>query len=141
MAACSKYVKRLRQALKFRKTRFPEEVITLMGKRAKTDRQLDAIIHGVLDVIEPPYCQKSHCSSHTAFAFCGCSLERVPGKCPLNLTYLKNRREREEADFQKRLIIVPEKYLPLSPENEKKIREMHQSEWIRETEKWKIKTP
>lgn len=136
MAACSKYVTRLRQAFKYRKIKFPSEIIDLMGKRAKTDRSIDDIIHGVLKIIEPTNCQKSHCPHHTSYSFCGCSKELVPGHCSLNLAYLKGRREREEAEFKKRLVLVPKKYLPLSPENENKIRTMDKYTWAEESRKW-----
>lgn len=67
-----------------------------MGKRATTDRGLDKIISSILDIIEPPSCHKSHCPHNTAYSFCNCSKNLVPGKCPLNLKYLKDKKERDE---------------------------------------------
>lgn len=86
---------RLRAALEYRKEVMPVGLVNLLAKRATSDGELDSIILSTLQIIEPPFCQKSHCPSHTTYAFCGCSEKLVPGKCPLNLKYLKDRRQRE----------------------------------------------
>lgn len=129
MAACSKYMNRFRKAFEYRGLKVPEEIISYMGKRATSDRSLDAILLGVLNIIEPPYCQKSHCPSHTTFAFCGCSKGLVPGKCKLNLEYLKRKRDREERLLNKRIAKLPDKYLPLSDEIKQKIMAKSETEW------------
>lgn len=136
MAACSKYVNRFRDALQYRNLPFPQDIINYMGKRATSDRELDGIIHRVLQIIEPPYCQKNHCPHHTAFAFCGCSKKLVPGKCKLNLEYLKRKREREEKLLNKRMEAIPGIYLPLSDETKQKIIAMSDNEWQKEVKKF-----
>lgn len=103
MSACSKYVPRFKKALEYRGLSFPKDIIDVMGKRANSDRDLDGIIHSIVSILEPPYCQKTHCPHHTAFAFCGCSLSLVPGKCKLNLDYLKNKKLREEKLLNSRI--------------------------------------
>lgn len=136
MAACSKYMNRFRFALQYRKLPFPSEIINYMGKRATTDRSLDSIILEVLDIIEPPYCQKSHCEFHTAYGFCGCSKNLVPGKCKLNLDYLKRKRDREDKILLVRIQQVPESYLPLSDETKKKILTMKEQDWQKQVKKF-----
>lgn len=136
MAARSKYMKRFRIALQYRNLPFPQQIIDYMGKRATSDRDLDAIIHGVLQIIEPPYCSKSHCPHHTTYGFCGCSQSLVPGKCKLNLEYLKRKREREDKLLNKRINDIPGKYLPLSDETKKKIMSMSELEWQKQIKKF-----
>lgn len=135
MAACSKYMNRFKKALEYRKLPFPQEIIIYMGKRATSDRELDRVIHGVLDIIEPPHCQKSHCPSHTTFGFCGCSQSLVPGRCPLNLEYLKRKRDREESVINKRMADIPAMYLPLSKETREKIIGMNDKQWAAQVKK------
>lgn len=131
MAACSNYVSRFKKALKFRRLKFPQDIIDLMGKRSKTDRSLDRILFSVINIIEPSSCTKSHCPHHTTFSFCNCSLDLVPAKCELHRAYRKRVKEREEKQFQDRLSKVPEKYLPLSDENTKRVREMDKYTWAK----------
>lgn len=137
MAACSKYVPRLKKALEYNKLPYPSEIITVMGRRATTDRELDGIINSICNILEPPYCQKSHCPSHTAFGFAGCSKSLVPGKCPLNLTYLKNKKEREEKEINRRIALIPEKFLPLSEESRAKISAMSKEVFEKNISKFK----
>lgn len=140
MAACSKYMNRFRSALAYRGLPVPQDIINYMGKRATSDRSLDGILLSVLHIIEPPYCQKTHCPSHTSYAFCGCSKGLVPGKCPLNLEYLKRKREREDKLVNERLAQVPESYLPLSKETIEKIKNMRKEDWDKQIKKIKKKT-
>lgn len=112
-----------------------------MGKRANSDRSLDGIILGVLHIIEPPYCQKSHCESHTTYGFCGCSKGLVPGRCPLNLEYLRRKREREDKLLKERIAQIPKSYLPLSSETIEKIKSMRQPEWDKQIKKIKNNNP
>jgi hypothetical protein len=135
MAACSKYMKRFRFALQYRKLPFPKEIIDYMGKRATSDRSLDGIICNILNIIEPPYCQKSHCEHHTTYGFCGCSKNLVPGKCKLNLEYLKRKKEKEERILGSRTAQLPKRYLPLSDETKAKVLSMTQSQWDNELRK------
>lgn len=129
MAACSKYVSRFKKALAFRKLKFPRDIIDVMGKRAKSDRSLDNILNNVIDILEPSNCTKTHCPHHTTFSFCNCSLDLVPSKCKLHRDYRKRVKEREEKQFQERLLQVPKEFLPLSPENEKRVRNADKYEW------------
>lgn len=108
-----------------------------MGKRATSDRSLDNILMDTIRILEPPSCYKSHCPHHTTYSFCNCSLDRVPGKCDLHLAYRKRLKERQEKQFQKRLAQIPEKYLPLSPENEKRVREASPYDWDRQVKQMK----
>lgn len=135
MAACSKYMNRFRKALEYRGLPVPQDIINYMGKRATSDRMLDGIICGVLDIIEPPYCQKSHCESHTPYGFCGCSKSLVPGKCPLNREYLKRKKEREDKLLNERIAQIPEQHLPLSKEVLERIKNMRQPEWDKRIKK------
>lgn len=128
---------RFRSALTYRGLPVPQDIINYMGKRANSDRALDGIILGVLNIIEPPYCQKLHCESHTTYAFCGCSKGLVPGKCPLNLEYLKRKREREEKVLNERVSQIPKSYLPLSKETIDKIKNMRSDEWEKQIKKIK----
>jgi hypothetical protein len=137
MAACSKYMNRFRSALLYRGLPVPQDIINYMGKRATSDRSLDAIIFGVLNIIEPPYCQKSHCPSHTTYAFCGCSKGLVPGKCSLNLEYLKRKREREEKILNDRIAQVPQSFLPLDKDTIERIKNMRQEDWEKQIKKIK----
>ncbi len=137
MAHCSKYVPRFKTALTFRGLEFPEEIINMMAKRAKSDSQLDGIICSCLDILEPPYCQKRHCPSHTTYGFCGCSKNLVPGKCKLNLDYLKRQKEKAEKVYQKRLLLIPQNFFPLTKENELKIKSMSDSEFAKAARKLK----
>lgn len=137
MAACSKYRHRLKKALEFRGLKYPQEIIDYMGKRATTDRSLDGIIIAVCDIVEPPNCTKSHCPHFTTFSFCNCIDNRVPGKCPLNLEYLKKKKEREEKKYQERVAQLPENFFPLSKENEEKIRTMDDNTWQKAIKKYK----
>lgn len=136
MAACSKYVTRLKIALTHRGVNMPTDVVNLMAKKAKSDGILDDIILRVLDVIEPPYCQMRHCSNHTTKGFCGCSLSLVPGKCSLNLSYLKNKRIREEKKYQSRVEQLPNRFFPLTKENETKLRTMSDDVWDKAIRKY-----
>lgn len=131
MAACSKYVKRFKKALSFRGLKFPNDIIDVMGRRAPSDRSLDNILIDTCRILEPPGCTKSHCPHHTTYRFCYCSLEREPSKCDLHRAYRKRVKEREEKLFQSRLAQVPKKYLPLSSENEKRIKEMDKQTWAK----------
>lgn len=135
MAACSNYMSRFRKALAYRNLPVPEDIIKYMGKRATSDMLLDAIILSVLEIIEPPYCQKSYCESHTSYGFCGCDKGLVPGKCPLNLQYLKRKREKENKILNERLSQVPASYLPLSKQTIENIRNMRQAEWDKQIKK------
>lgn len=138
MAACSKYVSRLRQALKFRGLPFPEEIIKTIGKRATSDRSLDNIIHSVCEILEPPHCQKSHCPHFTSYAFCGCSQNLVPGRCPLNLTYLKNKKEREERIINNVVSQLPVKVQEkITPEIRQTILDASKFKLVELINKWK----
>lgn len=136
MPACSKYVSRLKIALAHRGLPYPQQIIDYIGKRASTDRELDRIITSVLQIIEPPSCQKTHCPSHTAYGFCGCSKSLVPSKCKLNLEYLKRKRDKEENILNKRIAVIPGMYLPLSDETKKKILAMSEADWQKEVKKF-----
>lgn len=135
MAACSKYMNRFRSALLYRGLPVPQDIINYIGKRATSDRTLDGIILSVLRIIEPPYCSKHHCPFHTTYAFCGCSKGLVPGKCPLNLAYLKRKRQKEEILLNSRISQVPKSYLPLSKETIEKIKNMRDDEWNKQIKK------
>lgn len=108
MAKCSNYVPRFKAALKYHGLPIPQEIIDKLGVRASSDRELDGIIMGVVQILEPPNCQKSHCPKHTTFGFCGCSEGLVPGKCPLNLEYLKRKRERRQSVKDAFIADIPE---------------------------------
>lgn len=136
MSACSKYLPRFRKALEYRQLPFPKEIIDYMGKRANSDRSLDEIILNVLEIIEPPYCQKRHCEYHTSYGFCGCSQGLVPGKCKLNLDYLKRKRDRENNILTVRAKDIPGIYLPLTEETKRKILAMNDQEWQKEIKKF-----
>lgn len=136
MSACSKYLNRFKIALQHRGLPFPNEIIDYMGKRATSDRSLDNIILSVLQIIEPPYCQKRHCPSHTSYGFCGCSKSLIPGKCPLNLEYLRKKREREESIMTKRVAQIPGIYLPLSEHTKGRIFAMSEAQWQQEIKKF-----
>jgi hypothetical protein len=131
MSACSRYLRRFKSALKFRGLKYPEDIIITMGKRAKTDSSLDNILMNTALILEPPSCTKSHCPHFTTMSFCNCSIERIPGKCDLHLAYRKRVKERQEKQYQERLAQVPKKFLPLSPENEKRVRETDKYTWAK----------
>lgn len=131
MGKCSKYVSRFKKALAFRKLEFPNDIIDMMAKRAKSDGSLDLILNQTIQILEPPACTKSHCPHFTTFSFCNCSIDRVPGKCPLYLQYRRGVKQRKEKKFQARLKQIPKKFLPLSPENEKRVREADEYTWAK----------
>lgn len=138
--ACSKYKSRLKTALEYRGLPYPVEIINYMGVRAKTDRSLDKIIGSLLEIIEPPSCKKIHCPSHTTYSFCGCSKNLVPGKCPLNLEYLKRKREKEEKVLNDRIAQLPERFLPISDENKERLKNISDSEfttWLKKAKRVK----
>lgn len=141
MAACSKYLYRFKKALEFRKLPFPTDIINYIGKRANSDRSLDGIICSALSIIEPPNCTKSHCPSFTSFAFCNCSLSLVPGRCKLNLDYLKKKREREEKILNARLEQIPKLYFPLSEDTIKRIASIRKEDWERQLKRIKRNAP
>ncbi len=96
MASCTKYQKRFLKAVEYRGVSVPKDLMDVIAKRASSDRQLDKILLSMLEVLEPPFCQKSHCPHHTTYGFAGCSKSIVPGKCPINLEYLGRKREKEK---------------------------------------------
>lgn len=96
MSACSKYTKRFERAMEYNNLPVPKELISTITKRAKSDGQIDIIIHSILDVLEPPACSKSHCPHFTTYGFANCAKGLVPGKCPLNLKYKKDKRGKED---------------------------------------------
>lgn len=96
MAHCSKYTRRFAKALDYRKIPMPTEMVAVISKRAKSDGQIDAAIHCLLNILEPPGCIVGHCKHHTSYSFCGCSIDRIPGNCPIQKNYIKDR----EAKYQ-----------------------------------------
>lgn len=136
MAACSKYVPRFKKALEYRGLSFPQEIINVMGKRAKSDRELDSIINSVCEILEPPSCKKSHCPHHTSFGFCGCSLALVPGKCKLNIDYLKRKKEREDKLISERILQLPKKFRNVDDKTKDKILSMSKSDWENQIKKF-----
>lgn len=94
MAHCSKYTRRFAKALDYRKIPMPTEMVSVISKRAKSDGQIDAAIHHLLDILEPPGCVVSHCKHHTTYSFCCCSIDRIPGNCPIQKKYKKDRESK-----------------------------------------------
>lgn len=69
----------------------------LLAKRGITDTVQNKIVWMLLEVLEPPVCNMTHCEHYGGqSSFCNCSLERIPGRCPINRDYLKRKKEREE---------------------------------------------
>lgn len=116
MAACSNYKNRLKAALEYRGLEYPLKIIDVIGKRATSDRELDGIILSITDILEPPNCKKSHCPHFTTFAFCNCSKKLVPGKCKLNIAYLKGVQQRLDAISEPIIKEMQELY-GISPED------------------------
>lgn len=87
-------------------------------------------------ILEPPYCQKTHCPHHTVFGFAGCSKALVPGKCKFNLGYIKRKKEREEKELARRLSLIPEKYLPISDYSKGRIAAMSKERFEEVVKKW-----
>ncbi len=75
-----------------------------MRDRGMSDNMFHHIICKILDVLEPPNCQKSHCQYYTTSGFCNCSEGRVPGKCKEHREYLDRKAKRENK--------TPGKYFP-----------------------------
>lgn len=129
MAHCSKYMKRFKKALEHRKLPFPVEIINELAKRAKSDGELDSIINRVVDILEPPSCQKTHCPKFTTYGFANCSDGLVPGRCKLNIEYLVNKLRRENNKWDKRKAVIPGKYFPISDEIKERILAMTDKQW------------
>ena len=96
--SCNK-IDRLKKALEYRGIS-PERINlddlgAVLTKRRITDATANEIIHKLLSVLEPPGCQKEHCIQYgLSTKFCNCSLERVPGRCPIHKAFVKRKRER-----------------------------------------------
>lgn len=117
MTYYSKYMGRLKTAIE--KFRFNKhETVTENGKlvwkpvqkpivsvndlldaitiRATTEKQMREVIRVVCRLLEPPYCKKEHCSHHTTYSFCNCSINKVPGRCRDHRIYIKKKKLRDE---------------------------------------------
>jgi hypothetical protein len=95
----SNYRNRLSHALLYRGIEVKHELSTMLlvlQTRAKSDRELDGIFLAILKIIEPPYCQMTHCENHTSYGMCGCAKHLVPGRCKIHSDYLKRKRVKEE---------------------------------------------
>lgn len=108
MSGCSKYRHRLNKAMEYNGIELPPNFIGTIAKRAKTDGQVDTIVWSLLNVLEPPRCQMSHCPSHTAYGFCGCSKSLVPGKCSIHKGYIKRQKEKHEKIKQQLITMIAE---------------------------------
>lgn len=100
--SCQKF-KRLKKAIKYRKMNPDalnlDEFSKVLSKRGITDRVLNSIIWDLLLVLEPPACMMTHCKDYGhQSSFCNCSIERVPGRCPINKAYLKRKKEKENGN-------------------------------------------
>lgn len=96
--------KRLKKAIEYRNLNPAslnlDEVGKLLIKRGISDHKLNAIMWDLLSVIEPPSCGMTHCKNYgNQHSFCNCSLERVPGRCPINKAYLKRKKEKEDGNI------------------------------------------
>jgi hypothetical protein len=71
-------------------------------RRATSERQLCEGVYGdLLNILQPPGCQKTHCKHHSVFGFASCLLNRTPGRCKEHREYLERRRKREAAKLAK----------------------------------------
>lgn len=77
-----------------------------LSAKGMSDNKLYHIVYNILDVLEPPNCQKSHCQHHTTFGFCNCDEGWVPGKCKDHREYIDRKAKRENK--------TPGKYFPES---------------------------
>jgi hypothetical protein len=69
----------------------------LLKKRGITDTVQNRMASELIHLLEPPPCYMSHCGHFGGQSyFCQCSLERVPGHCPIYRDFSKRKKEREE---------------------------------------------
>ena len=69
--------------------------LNAVERRATSERQLCEGVYGdLLNILEPPGCQKTHCKEHTAFGFANCGLNRTPGRCAEHRAYMARRATR-----------------------------------------------
>jgi hypothetical protein len=78
-----------------RKIKSVKDLFDAFEKRATTETQLRNLFAIIYFLLEPPSCSKTHCKFHTAFSFCFCGKDLVPGKCKENRAYLKRRKIKE----------------------------------------------
>jgi DNA-binding PadR family transcriptional regulator len=65
-------------------------------RRGARDADMSRWLHQLIGWLEPPACDMEHCGEHGGVgAFCGCTLERVPSRCPILRDYRKRVKERE----------------------------------------------
>lgn len=95
MAKYNDYGKRLTKAIEHRKCPVPDKFIELLKTRAKTDRKLDTVIYGMIEILEPKPCVVTHCPHHTVYGFCGCGIDLQPSKCAKSIKYHKDKNSRE----------------------------------------------
>ena len=97
--SCKKY-KRLSYSLR-RKGINPEamslnKLNSLLVKRGITDRQLSNIMQEIINLIEPPQCEKTHCEHYGGQSyFCCCKKQKIPGNCKEHRAFLKRRAEKQ----------------------------------------------
>lgn len=95
--ACRK-MERLRENLR-RRNIDPEAVnigklAAVLSKRT-TDKRLNDIIFAVIEILEPEPCRMTHCKEYGgASFFCGCGLEKIPGRCKIHQEYKKRMAAR-----------------------------------------------
>lgn len=98
--SCAKF-SRLKKALEYRgldpKNLDVDQLSRVLKKRGITDAKQNPIVWGLLDVLEPPGCQMSHCKFYgNSTAFCNCGDGRLPSKCDIYRDYKNRCKEREQ---------------------------------------------
>lgn len=67
-----------------------------LTKRGMSDRDMHAMFHRIITVLEPPSCYMSHCKHFGGGGSpMNCQLERVPGRCQILKEYKIRKADRE----------------------------------------------
>jgi hypothetical protein len=79
-------------------------------RRGARDADMSRWLHQLIGWLEPPACEMDHCGEHGGVgAFCGCTLERVPSRCPILRDYRKRAKERERKARARVLAVLLER--------------------------------
>lgn len=71
------------------------DLLNAITLRATTEIQMREVVRVICGLLEPPACQKCHCSHHTTYSFCDCSVNKVPGRCKEHREYIKRKKLRK----------------------------------------------
>jgi len=96
--SCAK-LKRFEEALTYRgldaKNLDVNELASVLRKRGITDNKQNDIICSLLNILEPPSCDMTHCVNYGGqSSFCNCSDSKIPGRCSIYLAYKKRIKEK-----------------------------------------------